>query len=120
MTDKEILESIKDKDFITYIAYVDLLVFFMNNSKVMSRYVIGFENTLTLSEEGMTAEENKKADEEKKEADVILKFADKRDKYVSDLKKYRDELSPENVKKAHLEAERRDLGGLDVESHVND
>jgi len=103
MTSDEILESIQDKDYLTYFSYVKMLKFFTQNAEVLSNYTIGFDQA------------SETVDEEKKEADVILKFSDKYDQYYENLMKYRDKLSPEKRKSAEKEVSFASKTGKSVE-----
>jgi hypothetical protein len=106
MTSDEILESIQDKDYLTYFSYVKMLKFFTQNAEVLSNYTIGFDQA------------SETVDEEKKEADVILKFSDKYDQYYENLMKYRDKLSPEKRTRAEKEVKFQNQSGASAEEMI--
>lgn len=115
MTSDEILESIQDKDYLTYFSYVKMLKFFTQNAKVLSNYTIGFDQP---SVDQLKEGKNKEVDEEKKEADVILKFSDKYDQYYENLMKYRDKLSPEKRSQAEKDIKFQNQSGASVEEMI--
>ena len=95
---------LKEKHRITYITYVSMLKFYLNNLEEFSKYRISFDVN--------------ESDEEKREADTILKFGSQITKYKEDLAKLASELSPDQVKAANNEVSDAGDSDFSVESYL--